>query len=169
MRIRYKLITLTLKNNLLGNLIQLHLEIWITRQPNLRTSEVMDDTFRISHQEIQMQALAIGHLKYWFWISSILETTKNSEKKEIPHLKGLILGFIKFWRLGAWHSYWPATPTLYDKLNFLGNGGVASPWCCNAPVLQYFFFFTIRAFKWDIVCLCSFFTSSVNWVQSSKS
>jgi len=49
-------------------------------------------------------------------------------------------GLLKSWRLGAWHSYWPAMPTLYVKLNFLGIGVVASPWCCQAPVLQEYFF-----------------------------
>ena len=88
---------------------------------------------------IQMRALAIIHLKYWFRISSILERTKNSTKTSNTSFERSGSGLFKFWRLGAWHSYWPATPTLYDKLNFLGEEGVASPWCCHAPVLHRFF------------------------------
>ena len=89
--------------------------------------------------EIQMRALAIIHLKYWFRISSILERTKNSTKTNNTSFERSDSRLFKSWRLGAWHSYWPATPTLYDKLNFLGKGGVASPWCCQAPVLQEYF------------------------------
>ena len=87
-----------------------------------------------------MRADAMTHLKYWFRISSILERTKNSTKTSNTSFERSDSGLLKSWRLGAWHSYWPATPTLYDKLNFLGKGGVASPWCCHAPVLQEYFF-----------------------------
>ena len=93
----------------------------------------------ISVINIQMRDLAIKHLKYWFRISSILERTKNSTKTNNTSFERSDSGLSKSWRLGAWHSYWPATPTLYDKLNFLGKGGVASPWCCHAPVLQEYF------------------------------
>ena len=86
-----------------------------------------------------MRDLAIKHLKYWFRISSILERTKNSTKTSNTSFERSGSRLFKSWRLGAWHSYWPATPTLYDKLNFLGEEGVASPWCCHAPVLQEFF------------------------------
>ena len=85
---------------------------------------------------IQLRADAMVHLKYWFRISSILERTKNSTKTNNTSFERSDSGLLKSWRLGAWHSYWPATPTLYDKLNFLGEEGVASPWCCHAPVLQ---------------------------------
>ena len=88
---------------------------------------------------IQLRDLAIKHLKYWFRISSILERTKNSTKTNNTSFERSDSGLLKSWRLGAWHSYWPATPTLYDKLNFLGKGGMASPWCCHAPVLQEYF------------------------------
>ena len=69
---------------------------------------------------IQMRALDILHLKYWFRISSILERTKNSTITSNTSFKRSGSGLFKSWRLGAWHSYWPTTPTLYDKLNFLG-------------------------------------------------
>ena len=88
---------------------------------------------------IQLRADAMVHLKYWFRISSILEKTKNSTKTSNTSFERSDSGLIKSWRLGVWHSYWPAMPTLYDKLNFLGEEGVASPWCCQAPVLQDFF------------------------------
>ena len=88
---------------------------------------------------IQMRADAMTRLKYWFLISSILERTKNSTKANNTSFERSGSWLLKSWRLGAWHSYWPATPTLYDKLNFLGEEGVASPWCCHAPVLQEFF------------------------------
>ena len=83
-----------------------------------------------------MVADAITHLKYWYRISSSLERTKNSTKTSNTSFERSDSGLSKSWRLEAWHSYWPATPTLYDKLNFLGKGGMASPWCCHAPVLQ---------------------------------
>ena len=95
--------------------------------------------FLLQKHYIQMRALAIVHLKYWFWISSILERTKSSTKTNNTSFERSGSGLLKSWRLGAWHSYWPATSTLYDKLNYLGEKGVASPWCCNAPVLQEFF------------------------------
>ena len=85
---------------------------------------------------VQMRADAITHLKYWFRISLILERTKNSTITSNTSFKRSDSDLLKSWRLGTWHSYWPATPTLYHKLNFLGNGGVASPWCCHAPVLH---------------------------------
>ena len=85
---------------------------------------------------IQMQALAIVRLNYWFQISSFLERTKNSTKTSNTLFERSDNKLFKSWRLWAWHSHWPATPTLYDKLNFLGEEGVASPWCCHAPVLQ---------------------------------
>jgi len=66
-----------------------------------------------------MWALAIGHLKYWFRISSILETTKNSTKTSNTSFERSDSRLLKSWRLGAWHSYWPTMPTLYVKLNFL--------------------------------------------------
>ena len=84
---------------------------------------------------IQMRADAMVYLKYWFRISSILERTKNSIKTSNTSFERSDSGLSKSWRLGAWHFYWPATPTLYDKLNFLGEEGVASPWYCHAPVL----------------------------------
>ena len=88
---------------------------------------------------LKMRADAMVHLKYLFRISSILERTKNSTKTKNTSFERSDSGLLKSWRLGAWHSYWPATPTLYDKLNFLGKGGMASPWCCHAPVLQEYF------------------------------
>ena len=94
--------------------------------------------FCIVH-DIQMQADAITHLKYWFQISSILERTKNSTKTNNTSYERSDSGLSYSWKFGAWHSYWPATPTLYDKLNFLGIGGMASSWCCHAPVLQEYF------------------------------
>ena len=95
--------------------------------------------FECLNWNIQLRDLAIKHLKYWFRISSILERTKNSTKTNNTSFERSDSGLLKSWRLGAWHSYWPATPTLYDKLNFLGEEGVASPWCCHAPVLQEFY------------------------------
>ena len=89
--------------------------------------------------DIQLRADAMTHLKYWFRISSIVERTNNSTKTINTSFERSGSGLLQSWRLGAWHSYWPATPTLYDKLNFLGEEGVASPWCCQAPVLQEFF------------------------------
>ena len=91
------------------------------------------------NQHIQMRDLAIKHLKYWFRISSILERTKSSTKTNNISFERSDSKLFKSWRLGAWHSNWPATPTLYDKLTFLGKEGVASPWCCHALVLQDFF------------------------------
>ena len=88
---------------------------------------------------VQMRADAMTHHKYWFRISSILERTKNGTKTSNTSFERSDCGLLKSWRFGAWHSYWPAMPTLYDKLNFLGEEGVASPWCCHAPVLQEFF------------------------------
>ena len=88
---------------------------------------------------IQLRMDAITYLKYWFWISSILERTKNSTKPNNTSFERAGSGLFKSWRLEAWHSYWPATPTLCDKLDFLGEEGVASPWGCHAPVLQEFF------------------------------
>ena len=82
------------------------------------------------------RADAITHIKYWFRVSSILERTKNSTKTNNTSFERSDSGFLKSWRLGAWHSYWPATLTLYEKLSFLGEEGVASPWCCHAPVLH---------------------------------
>ena len=90
------------------------------------------------HENIQMRDLAITNLKYWFRISSILEKTKNSTKTSNTSFERSESGLPKSWRLGAWHSYWPATPTLYDKLNFLGKEGMANWWCCHVPVLQDF-------------------------------
>ena len=89
--------------------------------------------------DIQLRADAMVHLKYWFLISLILERTKNSTKTNNTSFERSDSGLFKSWRLGAWHSYWPAMPTLCDKLNFLGEEGVASPWCCYAPVLQEIF------------------------------
>ena len=86
-----------------------------------------------------IQADAITHHKYWFQISSILVRTKNSTTKSNTSFERSDSGLLKVCRLGAWHSYWPATPNLYDKLTFLEEEGVASPWCCHAPVLQDFF------------------------------
>ena len=86
-----------------------------------------------------MRAFAITHLNYWFWILSILERTKNSTKTSNTSFERSNSGLLISWRLRAWHSYWPATPTLYDKLTFLGGEAVVSPWCCHAPVLQEFF------------------------------
>ena len=90
----------------------------------------------ISMVHIQMRVDAMTHLKYWFRISSILERTKNSTKTSNTTFERSDSGLPKTWRLGAWHSCWPATPTLYDKLTFLEEEGVASPWSCLAPVLQ---------------------------------
>ena len=87
-------------------------------------------------KNIQLRADAMTHLKYWFHISSILERTKNSTKTNNTSFKRSDSRLLKIWRFGAWHSYWPATPTLNDKLNFLGEEAVASLWCCHAPVLQ---------------------------------
>ena len=95
--------------------------------------------FWLFSTDIQLRALDITHLKYWFWISWILERTKNSTKTSNTSFERSGSWLLKSWRLEAWHSYWPATPTLYDKLNFLGKGGVASPWCCHAPALQEYF------------------------------
>ena len=88
---------------------------------------------------IQMRALTIIHLKYWFQISSILKRSKNSTETNNTLFERSGSGLFKSWRLGAWHSYWPAMPILYDKLNFLGEEGVASPWRCHALVLQEFY------------------------------
>ena len=129
-------------------------------------TEQVDSEWHVK-MKMQMRALAITLLKYWFWISSILERTKNSTKTSNTSFESSGNGLPKFWRLGVWHSYWPATPTLYDKLNFLGEEGMASPWCYHAPV-QDFFLSIIKAFKWDIVSLCTIFTFPVNWVQSPK-
>ena len=95
--------------------------------------------WNLKNLKIQMQADAMVHLKYWFRISSILEKTKNSTKTSNTSFERSDSGLPKSWRSWAGHSYWPATPTLYDKLNFLGKGGMASPWCCHAPVLQEYF------------------------------
>ena len=81
-------------------------------------------------------SLALTHLKYWFQISSILERTKNSAKTSNTQFERSDSGLLKSWRLGAWHSYWRAMPAFNDKLNFLGEEGVASPWCYHAPILQ---------------------------------
>ena len=86
-----------------------------------------------------MRDLAIKHLKYWFRISSILERTKNSTKTSNTSFERSDSGLLKSWRLGVWHSYRPSTPTLYDKLNFLGKEGLVSPWCCHTLVLQKYF------------------------------
>ena len=96
-------------------------------------------TQRISKTLIQLRADATVHLKYWFRISSILERTKNITKTINTSFERSDSELFKSWRLGVWHSNWPATPTLYDKLNFLGEKGVASPWCWHAPVIQEFF------------------------------
>ena len=123
-------------------------------------------TFYIwNKRNIQMRDLAIKHLKYWFRISSILERTKNSTKTSNTSFERSDSKLLKSWRLGTWHSYWPATPTLYDKLNFLGEEGVASPWCCHAPVPQEYFCI-YQGLQWDIVCLSTIFTFTANWVQS---
>ena len=92
--------------------------------------------FRKKSYHIQLRDLDIKHLKYWFRISSILERTKNSTKTSNTSFERSDSGFLNPEDWGAWHSYWPATPTLYDKLNFLGKEVVASLWCCQAPVLQ---------------------------------
>ena len=86
-----------------------------------------------------MRAFAITHLNYWFRILSILERTKNSTKTSNTSFERSDSGLFKSWRSGAWHSYWPATLTLCDKWNFFGEEGVASPWCCHAPVLHKFY------------------------------
>ena len=93
----------------------------------------------IKENYLQLQVDAMAHLKYWFRISSILERTKNSTKTRHTSFERSDSGLYKSWRLGAWHSYWPATPTLYDKLNFSGEEGMASLWCCHAPVLHKFY------------------------------
>ena len=118
---------------------------------------------------IQMRDLAIKHLKYCFWISSILERTKNSTKTSNISFERSGSGLFKSWRLGAWHSYWPATPTLYDKLNFLGEEGVASPRCYHAPVLQENYCLLSGLSNEILYFFVPFFTFPVNWVQSSKS
>ena len=92
-----------------------------------------------THKYIQLRDLAIKHLKYWLRISSILERTKYSTKTSNTSFERSDSWLSKSWKLGAWHSYWLAMPTLYDKWNFLEEEGVTSPWCCHAPVLQIYF------------------------------
>ena len=116
---------------------------------------------------IQLRADAMVHLKYWFRISSILERTKSSTKTSNTSFKRSDSGLLKSWRLGAWHSYWPAMPTLYDKL--FRRRGCGKPMILPRPCPPGKLLSTIRAFNWYIVCLCTFFTFSVNWVQISKS
>ena len=62
-----------------------------------------------------------------FGFCQFLREPRIAHKQAILHLKGLIVGFLNSKDWGAWHSYWPATHTLYDELNFLGEEGVASP------------------------------------------
>ena len=83
-----------------------------------------------------MRALAIVHLKYWLRISSILKRTKNSTKTSNTLFERSGSGLFKSWRIRAWHSYWPAMPTLYDKLNFLGEDGLAGPLCYHYQGFQ---------------------------------
>ena len=124
---------------------------------------------KVRAEMIQMRDLAITHLKYWFRISSILERTKNSTKTSNTSFERSDSGLLKSWRLGAWHSYWSATPTLYYKLYFFWKRGHGKPMMLPRPCSPQIFLSTIRAFKWDIICLCTIFTFPVNWVQSSKS
>ena len=129
--------TLTLRS-----VVNFHLGIasnWYFSYKNLRKITMQEGSctpLESTTVYIQMRADTMIHLKYWFRISSILDRTKNSTKTSNTSFERSDSGLFKSWRLGAWHSYWPATPTLYDKLNFLGKGGMASPWYCHAPILQ---------------------------------
>ena len=117
---------------------------------------------------VHLRADAMAHLKYWFRISSILEKPRIIQKQTIPHLKGLIVGFLDPEDWGRVILIGLLRPLFMINWPFRRRGR-GKPMMLTRPCPSGLFLSTIRAFKWDIVCLCTIFTFPLNWVQSWKS
>ena len=118
---------------------------------------------------IQMRDLAIKHLKYWFRFSSILERTKNSTKTNNTSFERSISGLCKSWRLEGVAFLLACHTHFLWWIDFFRRRGRGKPMMLPRPCPPGKLLSTIRAFKWDIVCLCTIFAFPVNWVQISKS
>ena len=138
----------------------------VMKNPNISKTQTIENSLILIKwcSYVQMWDLAIKHLNYWFWISSILERVKNSTKTNNISFERSDSKHPKSWRLGAWHSHWPTMPTFYNKLHFFRKRGRGKPLILPCSCPPGIILFTLIGFKLGIVCLSAIFSLPVNRV-----